>query len=81
MDWNTVEGDWEHFQGVMKGRWSKLTSDRLRAIAGKRGQLVGKIQEVYDITEEMAERQVQEFERRHGDYRPWTSSCSKWRAV
>jgi uncharacterized protein YjbJ (UPF0337 family) len=81
MDWNMVEDNWAHFQGKVKGRWGRLTGDRLLAIEGKRGQLVGKIQEVYGLTAEDAELQVQEFELRNSDYRPWTSSCSKWRAV
>jgi len=81
MDWNMVEGNWDHFQERVKGRWSKLTGDRLYSIGGKRGQLVGKIQEVYGITEDAAEQEVRDFELRNRDYRPWTSSCSKWRRV
>ena len=81
MDWNLVESNWEHFQGKVKGRWSKLNGDRLYSIDGKRAQLIGRIQEVYGISEQTAEQQVQEFELRNSDYRPWTSSCSKWRAV
>lgn len=81
MDWDLVENNWEHFQDKVKGRWSKLDYTRLREIAGSRGQLVNKLQEVYGVTEQMAELQVREFEIRNRDYRPWTSSCSKWRAV
>lgn len=81
MDWNMVEDNWAHFQDKVKGRWSRLNGERLRTIAGNRGQLVGKIQEVYGITADEAELQVRDFELRNHDYRPWTSSCSKWRAV
>jgi uncharacterized protein YjbJ (UPF0337 family) len=81
MDWNMVENNWAHFQDLIKGRWGKLSGDRLRAIEGKRGQLIGKIQEIYGISADAAELQVQDFELRNRDYRPWTSSCSKWRAV
>ena len=81
MDWNLVENNWTHFQEKVKGRWSRLSGDRLHAVGGKRGQLVGIVQQVYGITEEAAELQVQEFELRNRDYRPWSSSCSKWRAV
>lgn len=81
MDWNLVENNWEHFQDKVKGRWSKLNYVRLRAIAGNRGQLINTLQEAYGVSEQTAELQVREFEIRNRDYRPWTSSCSKWRAV
>jgi len=81
VDWNVVENDWEHFRDKVQGRWSRLKGDRLLAIAGKRAQLISAIVEYYGISEELAESQVQGFELRHRDYRPWTSSCSRWRLV
>jgi uncharacterized protein YjbJ (UPF0337 family) len=81
MDWDMVAGNWSQFLDKVKGRWAKISHDRLHAIAGDRGKLVLVVKETYGITEEMAEQQVQDFELRNKEYRPWTSSCSKWRAV
>lgn len=45
----------------------KLTDDQLDVIAGKRDNLAGKIQEAYGITNEAAEKQLQEWQQRMKD--------------
>lgn len=61
MNWDQIEGKWKQATGKMKTRWGKLTDDDLDVIAGKRDQLVGKIQERYGIAKEAAEEQVDGF--------------------
>jgi uncharacterized protein YjbJ (UPF0337 family) len=39
-------------------------------IAGKRDELMGKIQESYGITKDEAEKQIRDFEERNKDARP-----------
>ncbi len=51
----------------MKTQWGKLTDDHLDVIAGKRDQLMGKIQESYGITKDEAEKQIKDFEARNKD--------------
>jgi uncharacterized protein YjbJ (UPF0337 family) len=46
---------------MVRERWGELTDDELDQIAGKRDQLVGKIQEKYGYTRDEAERQVDGF--------------------
>jgi uncharacterized protein YjbJ (UPF0337 family) len=72
MDWNTIEGNWKQFKAHVKEKWGRLTDDNLDAIAGKREQLAGKIEETYGITKDQAELQVKAFEEKHKDYRPST---------
>jgi uncharacterized protein YjbJ (UPF0337 family) len=72
MNWDTIEGNWKQFKAHVKEKWGKLTDDNLDAIAGKRDQLAGKIQETYGITKDQAEVQVKAFEEMHKDYRPST---------
>ncbi|MBA3033670.1 MAG: CsbD family protein [Gammaproteobacteria bacterium] len=67
MNWDIVEGNWKQFSGKVKSQWGKLTDDQLDVIAGKRTELVGKIQEAYGITKEDAEKQIKRFEE---DTRP-----------
>ncbi len=61
MNWDRIEGNWKQFKGKVKVQWGKLTDDDLDVIAGKRDQLVGKIQEQYGIGKDEAEKQVDRF--------------------
>jgi uncharacterized protein YjbJ (UPF0337 family) len=61
MNWDRIEGNWKQFKGRVKEQWGKLTDDEIDVIAGKRDQLVGKIQESYGITKDEAEKQVNRF--------------------
>jgi len=70
MNWDIVEGNWGRFKGKVRARWSSLTDDHLDAIAGKRAELAGKLQEAYGITKHEAEKQIRRFEERNKDYRP-----------
>jgi uncharacterized protein YjbJ (UPF0337 family) len=70
MNWEIVEGNWKQFRGTVRARWGKLTDDHLEVIAGKRVQLLGKIQEMYGIDKADAEREIRLFEERNKDYRP-----------
>lgn len=58
MNWDRIEGKWEQAKGELKTKWNKLTDDDLGTVAGKRDQLVGKLQERYGILKDDAERQI-----------------------
>lgn len=62
MNRNIIEGNWKQLKGKIKEHWGELTDDHLDVIAGKRDQLVGRLQEAYGIGQDEAERQVREFE-------------------
>ena len=70
MNWEIVEGKWKQFRGTVRARWGKLTDDHLDEIAGKRDQLLGKIQEMYGIKRMDANREVEQFEERNKNYKP-----------
>ena len=61
MNWDQVEGHWKQLKGRVKQKWGKLTDDDVDVIAGRRDELLGKIQERYGIAREQAERQLDEF--------------------
>jgi uncharacterized protein YjbJ (UPF0337 family) len=67
--WEKFKGSWTQTKGAVKEQWGKLTDDDLDVIAGKRDQLLGRIQERHGIAKDEAERQVETFERRNPDYR------------
>ena len=58
-DW--LEGNWKQARGKVRERWGKLTDDELDVIAGRRDQLVGRIQELYGNTRDQVERDLDEM--------------------
>jgi uncharacterized protein YjbJ (UPF0337 family) len=60
MNWDQVAGNWKQFKGTVREKWGKLTDDDLDVVAGKRDQLLGKIQERYGITKEEAEKEFKQ---------------------
>jgi len=64
MNWDRIEGNWKQMTGKVKEGWGKLTENDITTIAGKRDQLVGRIQERYGIAKDEADRQVKDWESR-----------------
>jgi uncharacterized protein YjbJ (UPF0337 family) len=61
MNWDRIEGEWTQLKGSVKQRWGRLTDGDLDVIAGKKDQLMGKLQERYGIDKEEAERQCEKW--------------------
>ena len=64
-----IEGRWKQIKGKVKEQWGKLTDDDLDVIAGKRDQLLGRIQQRHGLAKEEAEKQVRRFEDRNPNAR------------
>ena len=65
MNSDTMEGNWKQLKGKVKEQWGKLTDDDFDVIAGKRDQLLGRIQERHGISRDEAEKQVKDWEERN----------------
>ena len=61
MNWDRIEGNWKQFTGKVRQQWGKLTDDDLDVIGGKREELSGRIQEVYGVSKDEAENQIERF--------------------
>jgi uncharacterized protein YjbJ (UPF0337 family) len=61
MNWDQLEGKWKQYKGDIREKWGKLTDDDIHVIAGKREQLIGRLQERYGIAKEVAAKQADEF--------------------
>jgi uncharacterized protein YjbJ (UPF0337 family) len=61
MNWDQIEGKWKQFTGSARERWGKLTDDDFKTVAGKKENLVGRIQERYGLAKEEAEKQANEW--------------------
>jgi uncharacterized protein YjbJ (UPF0337 family) len=66
MDWERIAGNWMEFKGRLRERWGELTDDEFNVVGGRREQLIGRLQQSYNISREEAERQVVEFEESVG---------------
>ena len=71
MEWDRIEGKWQHFKGNALRHWGKLTGDQLDASAGKREQLARKIQEAYRIFGEEAEKQLAAWQHAQKERHPF----------
>lgn len=58
MNWDQIEGQWQDITGQVKSQWAKLTDDDLKNIAGKKDQLIGKLQRHYGLVKDDAEKQI-----------------------
>ncbi|MBB02264.1 MAG: CsbD family protein [Rubinisphaera brasiliensis] len=62
MNWDQIEGQWKQVKGQAQQKWGKLTNDDLDVVAGKKEELIGRVQERYGLARDEAEKQVGEFE-------------------
>jgi uncharacterized protein YjbJ (UPF0337 family) len=77
MNSDRISGQWKQVKGRIKEQWGRLTDDDLDVIAGKRDQLLGRIQQRHGVAKEEARRQVEEFEKRNPDVTLDDSSPSR----
>jgi uncharacterized protein YjbJ (UPF0337 family) len=61
MNWTQIEGQWNELTGQVKSQWAKLTDDDLMNVAGKKEQLLGKLQQRYGLLKADAEVQLDKW--------------------
>ena len=64
MSWDRIEGSWKQLKAKAKEQWGRLTDAELDQAAGRREQMVGKVQERYGYARDRAEREVDDAVRR-----------------
>ena len=52
MNNDRIEGNWKQVKGKVKEQWGKLTDDDLDVIAGRREQLLGRIQQRHGLAKD-----------------------------
>ncbi len=62
MNWDQIAGQWKQAKGSVRQKWGRLTDDDMEFIAGKKDQLIGKIQERYGISKEEAQKEVENWD-------------------
>ena len=67
MNWDRIEGNWKQVKVKAREQWGKLTDSDWDQIAGKKDQLVGRIQERYGISKDEAQKQADEWATAQSD--------------
>jgi uncharacterized protein YjbJ (UPF0337 family) len=72
MRWERIQANWQHFKASALARWELLTAEELQAIGGRRELLTGHIEEVYGISRDAAQAQVEAWrsEQREPAFKP-----------
>ncbi|WP_020399573.1 CsbD family protein [Kordiimonas gwangyangensis] len=65
MNKDVVKGKWKQLKGEAQKQWGKLTDDELDQIEGDATKLAGLIQERYGKSKEIAEKEVEEWRKKH----------------
>lgn len=65
MNEDRLKGKWNQLKGKVRERWGKLTDDDIDVVQGRSEQLSGKLQERYGIAKDEAQRQIDDFMRKH----------------
>lgn len=66
MNWDRIQTNWSQYKANVRESFGKLTDADLDATAGRRDQLLGKLQERYGYSRDVAEQKLTEFAARVG---------------
>ena len=61
MNWHDVSTDWNKVSKKFQTKWGKLKDTDLKAIGGKREELVGRLQKLYSMDKTKADKAVDDF--------------------
>lgn len=70
MTWDRIEANWQQLKGSARQEWSALSEAQLDATAGRRDELVGRIQEAYGMGKAETEKQVADWQGRLLEAKP-----------
>lgn len=63
MNKDIIQGKWSQVKGDIQKKWGEITDDDLDKIEGNREKLLGKIQETYGRTRDVAEKELKDWEK------------------
>ncbi|EAR21312.1 hypothetical protein NB231_08645 [Nitrococcus mobilis Nb-231] len=72
-----ITGNWHIFKGKVRQRWAEFTNEDLdHVIGGFEEELSGKIQTIYGISKEKADREIKEWLMSDHDPHYWSGGAS-----
>ncbi|PKL78553.1 MAG: hypothetical protein CVV27_03195 [Candidatus Melainabacteria bacterium HGW-Melainabacteria-1] len=77
MDWSEIKGKWHQAAGQLKKSFGKLTHDDVTMSEGNRDILVGRLQQRYGYSRDVAEQELSRFVNEYytGLSNPASSQC------
>jgi uncharacterized protein YjbJ (UPF0337 family) len=81
MNWNWFRLDWVHFKDEVRDNWRKLTDEDLTRIAGRRTELIGRLQVRYGFAKAEAEREAEAWMRAQAARRQRRGGPAAWRGA
>lgn len=62
MDWAFIEAEWQHYKVLAHIRWARISAEDLNVIAGRRDLLVLHIHQIYGVSKEAAQMQLESWQ-------------------
>ena len=62
MDWTLIEANWQHYKVLVHIRWGRITPEDLDVIAGRRDLLALQIHQVYGVSRDAAQMQLESWQ-------------------
>ncbi len=66
MNWDRIQTNWSQYKANVREMFGKLTDADLDATAGRRDQVLGKLQERYGYSRDVAEQKLMDFTAKMG---------------
>jgi uncharacterized protein YjbJ (UPF0337 family) len=70
MNWDRIQTNWKQYKTSVRETFAKLTDDDLEKIDGRRDQFLGKLQERYGYSHDIAEQKLTDFTAKMGPASP-----------
>ena len=67
MNWEEIQLNWNRLHWNLKERWGKLTDAEIDAIAGRREELITRLERSYGVNRVEAERQITAWQQQRKD--------------
>ena len=61
MEWERIKADWTRYKVLARIRWGRISAEEFDLIAGRRELLAGQIHDVYGVSGDAAQMQIESW--------------------
>jgi uncharacterized protein YjbJ (UPF0337 family) len=62
MEWELIKAGWQHYKVLARARWGRISVEDFDLIAGRRELLAGQIHDVYGVSGDAAQMQIESWQ-------------------
>ena len=62
MDWSRIQAHWQHYKVLAHIRWARISAEDFDVIAGRRELLALHIHQIYGVSKEAAQMQLESWQ-------------------